>query len=63
MSRTSTNFFKEELKKKNNEAISQGLALLASPIRLCLIGIPIIFEKDAQKGTMDLYPSGDLLID
>ncbi len=48
---------------KKIEAISQGLALLASPIRLCLIGIPIIFEKDAQKGTVDLYPSGDLLID
>ena len=36
--------------KRKIEAISQGLALLASPIRLCLIGIPIIFEKDAQKG-------------
>ena len=58
MSRTSTNFFKEKLEK-----INQGLALFALPIRLCLNEIPVTFEKDAQKGTLDLYPSGDLLID
>jgi len=45
------------------EAINQSLALFASPIRLCLNVIPVIFEKDAQKGTLDLHPSGDLLID
>ena len=45
------------------KTVTQGLALFALPIRLCLNGIPVIFEKDAQKGTSDLYPSGDLLID
>ena len=62
MSRTSTNFFKEELKKKT-KAINQGLALFALSIGLCLNGIPVIFEKDAQKETLNLYPLGDLLID
>jgi hypothetical protein len=43
--------------------VNQGLALFALPIRLCLNGILVMFEKGAQKGTLDLYPSGDLMID